>query len=69
MKYIVVLTDPAAFLCRENLFSSRHLPHKYNNQLPDQLAFSIKSYTVCTKPELRVIEGIIVALRWFEVSR
>lgn len=32
-------------------------PHKSNNQLPDQLAFSVKSHTVCTKPELGIIEG------------
>lgn len=44
------------------------LPHKSDNELPDQLTFSIKSYTVCTKPELRIIEGIIVALQWFDVA-
>lgn len=44
------------------------LPHKSDNQLQDQLTFSIKSYTVCTMPELRIIEGIIVALQWFDVA-
>lgn len=40
-----------------------------NNKLSDQLAFTIKSQTVCTKPEPRIVEGIIVALWWFEVAR
>lgn len=63
MKYFLILTDPDALLCEKKVLSH---PHSSNNKLPDQLAVSI---TVCAKPELRVIEGIIVALRWFEVAR
>lgn len=44
------------------------LPRTLNNKLPDQLAASIKSYTLCSEPKLRIIEGIIVALQWFEVA-
>lgn len=43
-------------------------PLQHNNKLPDQLAFPLKSYTLCSKPELHIIGGIIVALRWFEVA-
>lgn len=60
-KYILILTE-------KKICCFFTLPRSCNNKLPDQLAFSIKSYTLCSKPERRIIEGIIVALRWREVA-
>lgn len=63
LEYILILTEKNK---KQMLFFT--LPHVYNNKLPHQLALSIKSYTLCSKLELRIIEGIIVALWWFEVA-
>lgn len=67
--YILTLTDSDTFMCKKNSCCQvLPLPQSSNNEHPDQLAVSIKSHTVCSEPELHIIEGIIVALRWFEVA-
>lgn len=48
---------PRHFCAGKMRFQATLPPLKSNNQLPDQLAFSVKSHAVCTKPELHIIEG------------
>lgn len=61
-EYILIMTE------KKILLFFLPLPRTHNNKLPDQLAFSLKSYTLCSEPELHIIEGIIVAWWWFEVA-
>lgn len=32
-------------------------PTQYNNKLPDQLAFPLKSYALCSEPEPHIMPG------------
>ena len=56
-EYVLVRTDPDVSVQEKSGFMSPPPPLKSNNQLPDQLAFSVKSHAVCSEPGLRIIEG------------
>lgn len=53
---------------KASVFPILSLPHQSYNQPLDELAFSIKSHTERTKLKLHIVEGIIGALRRFEVA-
>lgn len=51
------MADPDTLLCNTICFQVLALPHKSDNQLLDPLPFSVESHALCTKPELRIVEG------------